>query len=264
MGMAETRQAPAIYRAIAGVMADVGAVGKNGLNKQQGFKFRSIDDVMNALHPAMVKNKVFIVPEIMEQSRETKTTRNGAELVFTLCKIRFTFFAEDGSFVEAVVIGEGMDSGDKATNKAMAIAYKYACFQVFCIPTEEMADPDEECPQESGPEEPGKETPAADRKEKAPRGGKTRKTAGQQKEKGNTAGQGHTEAPPLEEDENAGMTEVMLAAIRAEMDRTGVRESQILGVKSVQAEKLEDMTIREFKIVMNKLKVTPDRKGGKQ
>ena len=37
-----------------------------------------------------------------------------------------------------------MDSGDKATNKAMAIAFKYACFQVFCIPTEEMKDPDAE------------------------------------------------------------------------------------------------------------------------
>ena len=45
-----------------------------------------------------------------------------------------------------MTVGEGMDSGDKATNKAMAIAFKYACFQVFCIPTEEMKDPDEETP----------------------------------------------------------------------------------------------------------------------
>ena len=41
---------------------------------------------------------------------------------------------------------EGMDSGDKATNKAMSIAFKYACFQVFCIPTEEMQDPDADTP----------------------------------------------------------------------------------------------------------------------
>ena len=41
-----------------------------------------------------------------------------------------------------------MDSGDKATNKAMAIAFKYACFQVFCIPTEEMKDPDGETPEQ--------------------------------------------------------------------------------------------------------------------
>ena len=49
--------------------------------------------------------------------------------------------------MDAVTIGEGMDSGDKATNKAMAIAFKYACFQVFCIPTEEMNDPDSESPE---------------------------------------------------------------------------------------------------------------------
>ena len=42
--MAEaTEKAPAIYRAIAGVIADVGSVGKDKINKQQGFKFRSID-----------------------------------------------------------------------------------------------------------------------------------------------------------------------------------------------------------------------------
>ena len=58
--------------------------------------------------------------------------------------MRYTFYAKDGSSVQCVVVGEGMDSGDKATNKAMSIAFKYACFQVFCIPTEEMKDPDAE------------------------------------------------------------------------------------------------------------------------
>ena len=67
-------------------------------------------------------------------------------LIYSICRIKYTFYAEDGSFIEAVTVGEGMDSGDKATNKAMAIAFKYACFQVFCIPTEEMKDPDEETP----------------------------------------------------------------------------------------------------------------------
>jgi hypothetical protein len=35
-----------------------------------------------------------------------------------------------------------MDSGDKATNKAMSAAYKYACFQAFSIPTEAKEDAD--------------------------------------------------------------------------------------------------------------------------
>lgn len=134
-----------IYQSINAVMNDIGAVGKNTRNTQQGFMFRGIDAVMNAINPALIKNKVFIVPEILEQSREERTTKNGSLLIYSICKVKYTFYAEDGSSIEAVVIGEGMDSGDKATNKAMSIAFKYACFQVFCIPTEEMKDPDAEC-----------------------------------------------------------------------------------------------------------------------
>ena len=138
---------PKIYAAIAAVIADVGAVEKNKLNTQQGFKYRSVDDVFNALHPALAKNKVLIVPRILEHRREAMTTKNGARMTLVICKIKFTFYAEDGSSIESVIIGEGLDTGDKATNKAMAIAYKYACFQVFCIPTEEMTDPDGERPE---------------------------------------------------------------------------------------------------------------------
>ena len=63
-------------------------------------------------------------------------------MLYSILKIKFTFYAEDGTFVEAITVGEGMDSGDKASNKAMAIAMKYAMFQVFCIPTGD--DPDAE------------------------------------------------------------------------------------------------------------------------
>ena len=133
-----------IFQAIPAIMGEINAVGKNKKNLQQGFMYRGIDDVMNAINPALVHHKVFIVPEILEQSREERQTNKGANLIYSICKMRFRFCAEDGSSVEAVTIGEGMDSGDKATNKAMAIAFKYACFQVFCIPTEEIADPDAE------------------------------------------------------------------------------------------------------------------------
>ena len=144
--MAETAKKMSIYEAISRCMEEIGAVGKDAVNKQQGFKYRGIDAVMNAINPALVKNHVFIVPEVLEQQRQERTTNKGAVLIYSICRIKYTFYAEDGSFIEAVTVGEGMDSGDKATNKAMAIAFKYACFQVFCIPTEEMKDPDEEPP----------------------------------------------------------------------------------------------------------------------
>ena len=134
-----------IYKAINEVMKEIGAVGKNQKNSQQGFMYRGIDAVMNAINPALTNHGVFVVPEVLEQTREERTTSKGNLIIYSICKIKFSFFAEDGSHIEAITIGEGMDSGDKATNKAMSIAFKYACFQVFCIPTEEMVDPDAEC-----------------------------------------------------------------------------------------------------------------------
>ena len=142
--MAEIAKKMNIYEAISRCMEEIGAVGKDAVNKQQGFKYRGIDAVMNAINPALTKNHVFIVAEVLDQSREERTTKSGGALIYSVCRIKYTFYAEDGSCIEAVTVGEGMDSGDKATNKAMAIAFKYACFQVFCIPTEEMKDPDEE------------------------------------------------------------------------------------------------------------------------
>jgi len=142
-----------IYQSIADIMAEVGAIGKEKRNAQQGFMYRGIDDVMNTLQPLFSKNRVFIVPEILEQIREERQTAKGGTLIYSICKIKYTFYAEDGTNIAAVVVGEGMDSGDKATNKAMAIAMKYACFQVFCIPTEEMKDPDSETPPPSSKKE---------------------------------------------------------------------------------------------------------------
>ena len=61
-----------IFETISAVMADIGAVGKTSKNQQQGFMFRGIDAVMNALAPALAKNKFFVVPEILEQTREER------------------------------------------------------------------------------------------------------------------------------------------------------------------------------------------------
>lgn len=134
-----------IYESIINVMAEIGAVSKSKRNTQgSGFMYRGIDDVMNALQPALVKHKMFVVPTVLSEERSERASNKGGTLLYTRLTVRFDFIAIDGSSVSATVIGEAMDSGDKATNKAMSIAFKYAAFQVFCIPTEEMQDPDSE------------------------------------------------------------------------------------------------------------------------
>lgn len=138
-----------IYQAINGIMNEMEAIEKGKKNAQQGFMYRGVDDVMNTLKPLLAKHKVFVVPKVLEETREERTTAKGGLLLYSVLKIEYSFYAEDGSCVSAVVIGEGMDSGDKASNKAMSVAFKYACFQVFCIPTEDMVDPDSHTPEPS-------------------------------------------------------------------------------------------------------------------
>lgn len=132
-----------IYETIIAVMNEIGVIGKDKKNKQQGFMYRGVDDVMNALNPVFIKHKLFMVPEVLEQKREERQTRQGGNLIYSVCRVKYTFYAEDGSSIQTVIVGEGMDSGDKASNKALAVAFKYACFQTFCIPTEEIKDPEQ-------------------------------------------------------------------------------------------------------------------------
>lgn len=147
--MNTTPTVSAIYGAILGVMSDIGAIGKDSQNEKHKFWYRGIDAVMNALQPALIKHNIFVVPDVLEQTREERTSSSGGNLIYSVIKMRYAFIAADGSRVCATVIGEGMDSGDKASNKAMSVAFKYACFQVFCIPTEEMKDPDADTPDPS-------------------------------------------------------------------------------------------------------------------
>lgn len=132
-----------IYQTITAIMEEVAPIGKDSVNQKQGFKYRSVDAVMNALQPLFAKHKLFCVPEVLDNTREERVSKQGGILIYSIIKTKYTFFAEDGTSVSAVVVGEGMDSADKASNKALAIAFKYVCFQLFCIPTEDTApDPD--------------------------------------------------------------------------------------------------------------------------
>lgn len=140
-----------IFETINAVMEEIGAVGKNSRNEKQKYMYRGVDDVMNALNPAFIKHKLFMVPEVVNQKREERQTANEKNLIYSVLSVKYTFYAEDGSSIYTIVPGEGMDSGDKASNKAMSSAFKYACFQVFCIATEEMNDPDAETPPPSTP-----------------------------------------------------------------------------------------------------------------
>ncbi len=129
-----------IYTKIPKIMGLVGVIAKDKLNTMQNYNFRGIDDIYNALNKHMADEKVFATSEVLSQEREERESKNGGVLIYTILKMKFTFYAEDGSSITSTTIGEAMDSGDKSANKAMSTAYKYAFLQLFCIPTDEEKD----------------------------------------------------------------------------------------------------------------------------
>jgi len=133
---------PAIASCMVSVMRDITAIGKESRNQSQNFNFRGIDAVYNERHTLLAKHGVVCLPEAGSPTTEERTNKNGTVLRFVSLPMTYRFVAYDGSMMTCSVIGEGMDSGDKATNKAMAIAHKYALLQTFLIPTEEQKDPD--------------------------------------------------------------------------------------------------------------------------
>ena len=127
---------------MAAVLADTQPVEKNGMNQQQGFKFRSIDDTVASVRKALIKHNVAIVPEVVNVEKSTYQTKSGAVMNVSDVLVNYSFIAEDGSSVVATMAGQASDSGDKAVSKALSMAFKYLCFQTFLCGTD--GDPDAE------------------------------------------------------------------------------------------------------------------------
>lgn len=135
-----------VYKAINAVQT---ALAKSGISKDRhntqgaGYKFRGIDDVYNAIAPLLAEHGLCILPRMLSRQCEERQSNAGKALFYVTVEAEFDFVsAADGTKHTVKTFGEAMDSGDKATNKAMSAAYKYAAFQSFAIPTEGDNDAD--------------------------------------------------------------------------------------------------------------------------
>jgi len=143
---ARIEPAASVYAKIAAVQGELAKVGiaKNRRNSQgSGYNFRGIDDVYAALSPLLAEHGLVIVPRVIARECVERSSQRGGALFYVTVHAEFDFVsADDGSKHTASTFGEAMDSGDKATNKAMSAAYKYAAFMTFAIPTEGDNDAD--------------------------------------------------------------------------------------------------------------------------
>lgn len=134
-----------VYEAICAVAAAISkdGIAKDRKNQQQGYSFRGIDDIYDAMSPLLAQHRLCIIPRVVARDVTERSTKNGGALFYTTLTVEFDFVsAEDGSKHTACTVGEAMDSADKSSNKAQSAAYKYACMQVFCIPIEGVPEAD--------------------------------------------------------------------------------------------------------------------------
>jgi hypothetical protein len=131
-----------VYERMIAIIDELPAIGKTQRNQQQNFMFRGHDDVMNALNPLLAKHGVFVVPNVLERIVSERTTSKGSTMYEVNLHVRYTFWGAQGDSFTASGWGEGTDMGDKATSKAMTMAFKYVVGQAFALATAEMSDSD--------------------------------------------------------------------------------------------------------------------------
>lgn len=154
-----------IFKLLPLVSRDIGAIAKDQTNTFHRYKFRGVDDVLNCCGPVLARHGVVVAPRVSDHKIGTrdiagKDGKNAGVLYHCTLTLSLSFYADDGSSVEVVTVGEAHDTnGDKASNKAMAAAYKYAFFFGLCLPV----DPDAVDDSDRNTKEPTKLEQAAER-----------------------------------------------------------------------------------------------------
>lgn len=133
---------PNLAQRLVAVKREIGAVGKAERNSAQGFNFRGIDAVLNAVSPALVKHGVVVYPRLIGLDKGTATTAKGSIMNTVVVTVEYVFTDGEDEIVTSAP-GEAFDSGDKCVAKAMSVAYRTALIQALSLPTDEP-DPDYE------------------------------------------------------------------------------------------------------------------------
>lgn len=129
-----------IITKVCNVVKSIGAVPKTGYNNFHKYEYRKHEDIMKALQPALSSEGLVLFPEKKEVLSNTVEGKEGKNRHVI---IAVTYTITDGKeHLNFMGIGEGVDTGDKASYKAQTGAMKYALNDIFLLASE--ADPERE------------------------------------------------------------------------------------------------------------------------
>ena len=138
-----------IYQKMSAITQEISTVAKNlqvGEGKNQ-YKAVGEADVLAAVKPVEAKHGVYSYPysrEIVESGEMVATTKYGERksLYLRLKTVyRFVNMEKPDEYIDITTYGDGVDSQDKATGKAMTYSDKYALLKAYKIQTGD--DPDQ-------------------------------------------------------------------------------------------------------------------------
>ena len=130
-----------IHKKMAAILAEFPAVTKDRLQPQAKYNYRGIDDALRELNPLLSKHGVYLqLVDLVPTFMDAGTTKSGNTQVRCVVVGKVRFVSHDGSYTEASLVGEGVDTGDKAMMKAQANGLKYVLWYTFCVPTDEKKD----------------------------------------------------------------------------------------------------------------------------
>lgn len=130
--------AKSLAEAVCRVMQAVSYVRKDKQMQGGGsYQYVSIEAIIDKLRPEMIRHGLVLLPVGLEPLHQGDHGRQ------VHLRLKYTFdlvHHHSGETRQIVVVGEGMDVGDKAGNKCMTAARKYALVMAFNIET--GTDPD--------------------------------------------------------------------------------------------------------------------------
>lgn len=133
-----------VHVAWARVMTDVQAIRKDSTAQMGGtVRFRGVDATMNAFGAAQRRHGVIVRPVAVAPSYRDAATSNGKKMREATVIVTYEITGPRGDSLTCVSVGEALDTGDKATAKAMSVALRTLLLQAGMVPTEMPRDPDQ-------------------------------------------------------------------------------------------------------------------------
>lgn len=137
-----------LIKALSKAYTACGYVQKKGQMNAAGanYKFAKESDFIEAIRPAMIENGLTLNPSgISSLHHDQYQNKSGTPTNRVVGVFTFRLSHTSGESIQVSALGEGIDTGDKASYKAMTGALKYALRQTMLIETGD--DPDNEIPE---------------------------------------------------------------------------------------------------------------------